>query len=162
MSDIYPQLWLKQIPNFIIAYHDGFGLFNDIRVQNVTHEVQSWADENSEGIKRFAALLNEICKVARDHKGELLEVYCPGPDRVEVRRQHGEGMRTLPQDLSQRWAADGGTRGLGRSDSLIGGGSENESDGDTGGVYVDDDSDAEPDYTACSSEDCGYCGRCSY
>jgi hypothetical protein len=23
MGDIYPQLWIKQIPNFIVAYHDG-------------------------------------------------------------------------------------------------------------------------------------------
>jgi hypothetical protein len=28
MTDIYPQLWIKQVPNFIVAYHDGAGLFS--------------------------------------------------------------------------------------------------------------------------------------
>lgn len=161
MNDIYPLLWLKQIPNFILAYHDGAGLFHDIRVQNVSKDVQSWVDENKEGIKRFAVLLSEICKVARENENQLLEVYCPGGDRLEIRSQYGNGVRTLPEELSQRWAQKRQIGEARRSDSLIGGGYEGVSKGDDAGGS-DNDSDAEPDYTACSAEDCGYCGKCSY
>ncbi|USP79059.1 uncharacterized protein yc1106_06333 [Curvularia clavata] len=160
MNDIYPLLWLKQIPNFILAYHNGAGLFNDISVKNVTKDVQSWVKENTEGVKRFAVLLSEICKVARENEGKLMEVYCPGPGRVEIREQFGVGVPTLPEDLSERWASGGQVAEVRRSDSLVDEGDWEVGNGGDGDV--DDDSDAEPDYTACSAEGCGYCGKCSY
>jgi hypothetical protein len=46
MSDIHPALWIKQISNFVVAYHNGAGLFEDIRVQNVKNDVQAWAKDN--------------------------------------------------------------------------------------------------------------------
>jgi hypothetical protein len=47
------------------------------------------------------------------------------------------------------------------------------SDSDEGGLALGDEYDSdkgwsygsdgeEPDYTACSAEDCGYCGKCTY
>ncbi|KAI0053574.1 hypothetical protein FA95DRAFT_1600722 [Auriscalpium vulgare] len=36
------------------------------------------------------------------------------------------------------------------------------SDNSDDGYYRRNDSEPEPDYTACSAEDCGYCGRCDY
>ena len=165
MSDIHPALWIKQIPNFIVAYHNGAGLFEDIRVQNVKNDVQAWAKDNEEGIRRFATLLDTIVKLARSNAGKLLEVYCPGADRLEVRFQYGKGVHALPADLSDRWE---------KTCMDVVSTQDDESDQfkySDGGIGLDDrykfdtgseDSGSEPDYTACSAHDCGYCGRCTY
>lgn len=160
MSDIYPQLWVKQIPNFIVAYHDGAGLFQDIRVQDVREEVRKWEKDNADAIGRLNVLLREIVAFARE-ENDLLEVYYSGVDGLGIRKQHGEGQPALPVDLRDEWAGEvGGDLYLSDSD---GGGfaldGHPESGSDPWGA---DSEEEEPDYTACSAEDCGYCGKCTY
>jgi hypothetical protein len=160
MTDIYPQLWIKQIPNFIVAYHDGKGLFRDVKVQDVRKDVQNWEIDNVEAIKRLALLLEEIVTFARNNKG-LLEVYSPRKDCLEIRKQYGEDVHVLPNELRDEWARDYGHG----ADVYL-------SDSEDGGLALSDgygsanawgaDSDEEPDYTACSADDCGYCGKCTY
>ncbi|XP_014550542.1 hypothetical protein COCVIDRAFT_42974 [Bipolaris victoriae FI3] len=186
MTDILPQLWLKRIPNFITAYHDGAGLFTDICVQNIETEVSAWATENAAGIKKFAVLLQELVRVAREHSplghDTLLEVYCPDKEKLEVRMQFGEGNEALPYWLRERWEEGSKVFVGSSSDDDV-----NDGDGDNcGGLWLPNryeewysnendedfgpsrryrsyyDSGSEPDYTACSASDCGYCGRCSY
>lgn len=155
MNEFYPQLWIKQIPNFIIAYHDGFGTFPsaDIHVNNVTHNIQTWEQQNKAAIQRLIVMLNKIIEIARQGGQGLLEVYCPSVDHLEIRKQYGEGMPTLPPDLKARW------KGLEEDPAL----SNEEGDQTTaqGGRDLGYYSDDEPDYTACG-EDCGYCGKCTY
>jgi hypothetical protein len=159
MSDIHPALWIKQVSNFIVAYHDGRGLFEDIRVQNVKNDVQAWAADNRDGIRRFATLLDMIVGIARSNASKLLEVYCPGMDRLEIRNQYGDGVHALPADLVDRWEKT--KMGVvstqdDRSDKFEHG---------DGGICLDtdsDDSSSELDYTACSAQGCGYCGKCTY
>jgi hypothetical protein len=159
MSDIYPQLWIKQIPNFIVAYHDGAGLFRDVRLQDVRKDVEIWENENIEAIQRLAVLLEKIVAFARDDKG-LLEVYSPRQDCLELRKQHGEGAHALPRELRDEWSR-GSAGDLYLSDSDEGGlALGDEYDSDNGWSYELDGE--EPDYTACSAEDCGYCGKCTY
>jgi hypothetical protein len=165
MTDIYPLLWIKQIPNFIVAYHDGAGLFQDVRVQDVRKDVDDWEKENMEAIQRLAILLQEIVTFARGHGG-LLEVYSPRKDCFEIRKQHGDGVQALPSELRDEWAKEARARDHERefrdfSDSDEGGlALRDEYNSDKGWSY---DSDGEePDYTACSAEDCGYCGKCTY
>lgn len=162
MSDIYPALWIKQIPNFIVAYHDGRGLFQDVRVQDVRDDMEAWARDNEAGICRFATLLGKIVDFARSKSDKLLEVYCPGKDRLEIRTQYGDGVHALPVDLLDLWEH------MGVASTQSGASDESDySDGGIGfddkyGLYTDsDDSSFEPDYTACS-RDCGYCGKCTY
>jgi hypothetical protein len=170
MSDIYPVLWLKQIPNFIVAYHNvafgGAGVFQDIRVQDVQKDVQAWEESNRDGIHRLAVLLKKIIAVVEEDEQGLLEVYCPGADRLEIRVQYGDGVHALPTDLNDRWVGSGMSAQT--SDDEDDGGlaidnydSDNDDHGGFGYRY-DDDSDDEPDYTACSAHDCGYCGKCTY
>ncbi|KAF1943539.1 hypothetical protein EJ02DRAFT_433108 [Clathrospora elynae] len=161
MNDIYPQLWIKQIPNFIVAYHDGAGLFQDIRVQDVKKDVQRWEKDNKDGIRRLAVLLKNILDIAKNDERGLLEVYCPGADCLEIRSQYGEGAHALPTELSDKWAEnelDPDSTHAGASD-WDDHASGNVYDSDSGFGY---DFDKELDYTACSVEDCGYCGRCTY
>ncbi|KAI4680430.1 uncharacterized protein J4E84_008078 [Alternaria hordeiaustralica] len=159
MTDIYPALWMKQISNFIVAYHDGHGLFEDIQVQDVKSDVRAWVRDNRDGIRRFATLLNEIVDIAKSSTNKLLEVYCPGADRLEVRSQYGDGVHALPADLVERWE---------KTETYVSSTQDDASDEDEyndGGVDIDarygfgngydDDSGSEPDYTACSAEDFG-------
>jgi hypothetical protein len=159
MSDIYPLLWIKQVPNFIVAYHDGAGLFRDVRVQDIRKGVQEWEKDNIDAIRRLEVLLKEIVTFARSNKG-LLEVYSPHKDCLELRKQYGEGEHALPDELRDRWVRPG------VADTYL-------SDSDDGGYTLDGGQDSdngwnassdgdEPDYTACSAEDCGYCGKCTY
>jgi hypothetical protein len=159
MGDIYPQLWIRQIPNFIVAYHDGAGLFEDIRVQDVRADVKAWEKENTAAIQRLAVLLDKILTFARENEG-LLEVYSPGNGGLELRRQHGHGQHVLPHGLRNEWVDEGGVNVDFSAADDDGYGSGRGYDSDDRGKS-DSDSD-EPDYTACSAEDCGYCGRCTY
>ncbi|KAF2649461.1 hypothetical protein K491DRAFT_610725 [Lophiostoma macrostomum CBS 122681] len=167
MQDIYPLLWLKQIPNFIIAYHDGNGLFQDIRVQDVKDDVRVWEADNQDSIRRLVGLLEKIVDIAKKDKSCLLDIYSPSIDRLEIRKQYGEGSHALPQLL--RWKWEGATDDT--VDSIDDGekSETNKTHSDVtatksgGGVYLAYDSDDEKDmnYTACSDV-CGYCGRCMY
>jgi hypothetical protein len=165
MSDVHPALWIKQIPNFIVAYHDGAGLFEDIQVRDVKNDVQAWARDNKDGIRRFATLLGEIVAIARKNASKLLEVYCPGSHRLEIRVQYGDGVHALPADLVDRWEKTeigGFPTPDDASDDFehVDGGIGLDDKYDLG--TISDDSGSEPDYTACSAHDCNYCGKCTY
>ncbi|KAL5398075.1 hypothetical protein PMIN02_001770 [Paraphaeosphaeria minitans] len=155
MNEMYPQLWIKQIPNFIIAYHDGAGLFptSDIQVQKVNYNVQAWEQQNQAGIGRLIVLLGKIVELARNEGAGLLEVYCPSVDCLEVRKQYGGGMHALPLELSAKWKA--------MDEDSTDPDHEYDTKPDHGGLQLGYDSDDEPDYTACG-DDCGYCGKCTY
>lgn len=155
MEDFYPQLWIRQIPNFIIAYHDGLGTFPtaDIHVENIEHKLQAWEKRNKVAVQRLIALLDKIICISQQHRGSLLEVYCPSVDRIEIRKQHGEGVHALPPELMAKWEALEEDAALSNH--------ENNSKLNQGGLQLGLDSDDEPDYTACG-DDCGYCGTCTY
>lgn len=165
MSDIHPALWIKQTSNFVVAYHDGSGLFEDIRVQNVKNDVQAWARDNRHDVRRFVTLLDKIVDIAKSNASRLLEVFCPGMDRLEIRNQYGQGVHALPADLVDGWEKTKMGVVSTQCDA-----SEEFEHGDVGiGLYngygLDTDSEdlsSEPDYTACSAHDCGYCGKCTY
>jgi len=169
MSDFLPVLWLKQIPNFIVAYHDGAGLFRDIRVQDIRHELRTWEEENKEAIKRLVLLLQKITEIAKRDERGLLDVYCPS-DRLEIRRQYGDGSYSMPHSLRAEWEgsakeADNVSSPDESIDTLV----------ESGGVKLSgqggydfsydsdyDSEDGDKDFTACSVDSCGYCGTCSY
>lgn len=155
MDDITPVLWLKQIPNFIVAYHDGSGLFQDqdIHIEDVRPLMTDFEKNNSEAIHSLVVLLQKIVGLSKEDDRGLLEVYCSGNDVLEIRRQFGQGVQALPVSLHKRWEEkchSGGTApGL----------------ADTGhGAYLDDPSQglydlasdtldaADKDFTACSAD----------
>lgn len=166
MDDITPQLWLKQVPNFVVAYHDGFGLFENVQVRDVRKLISDFEKDNADAIRRLVLLLNKVIAIAKADKKGLLEVYCPGQDVLEVRRQFGAGVHALPKALKEQWEARCEHGGL----DLNG---EDTGHGAMPGFGLSDmgneeflgalgDSDAEKDFTACSAEECGYCGECTY
>ncbi|KAH7394504.1 hypothetical protein BKA66DRAFT_410580 [Pyrenochaeta sp. MPI-SDFR-AT-0127] len=164
MNDIYPLLWIKQIPNFIIAYHDGRGMFHDIRVQDVKKDVQIWARNNANAIHRLSTLLHKIIEITKNDEKGLLEVHFSGEGGLEIWSQHGEGVHALPAELMKKWAGNATVL-----ESTGCGASENDGKDEKHGAGHDSDrgwkadwDDEDPDYTACTAEDCGYCGKCTY
>lgn len=157
MADIYPMLWIKQFQNFVIGYHDGAGTFQDIRVQDVREDVKSWEQDNRAAIRRLAVLLEKIVKFARQNSDDLLEVYRTKADRLEIRKQHGQGSHVLPERLRERWnyPVDGGA-------PILASGYEKSTSGSASHSLGFESDDETPDFTACSADECGYCGKCTY
>ena len=164
MDDITPQLWLKQIPNFIVAYHDGAGLFQsqDIHIQDARSLTRTFEEDNAEAIGCLVTLLNKIIKAARAEPSGMLEVYCPGSDELQIRKQFGDGVHALPSDLLDQWEANCDTGGFefGEDDTESGAWEKTYEDALGDSDELSDDGDM--DFTACSVEECGYCGRCTY
>ncbi|KAF2260256.1 hypothetical protein CC78DRAFT_562292 [Lojkania enalia] len=164
MGDVLPVLWLKQIPNFIIAYHDGEGLFENINVRDVQADIDSWEHNNQDALHRLVVLLRKITQLAKSSESGRIEVYSPGVDRLEIHKQYGSGSTTISSPLKAAWERN--------SSSLVESDNEDEDDDQNGVLleqvydrfsdtsYVSDDDNK--DYTACSADSCGLCGKCSY
>lgn len=150
------RLWVRQIPNFIMAYHQ-HGNFNDIEVKDVRKQILQWENDHVDELRVLSALVAEIVSYARHHPDEAFEVCSQQQGVLEMRKLDGSFPRVMPEDLKLAW---GGAESDGGSDSSESQGDQAGSDAE-GGVDVDSDVEGDPDYTACT-EDCGYCGRCKY
>lgn len=164
MDDITPQLWVKQVPNFIVAYHDGGGLFqsHDIHIQDARPLIRTFEKNNAEAIQSLVTLLEKIIDVAKAEPSAMLEVYCPSNEELQIRKQFGDGVRALPRELHDRWVAkcDMGGFALGEDDTGSGAWEGSYEDALSYDSASSDNGDR--DFTACSVEECGYCGRCTY
>ncbi|KAG6059015.1 hypothetical protein E4U32_004305 [Claviceps aff. humidiphila group G2b] len=158
-------LWLRQVPNLILAYHDN-GLFTDIRVMDVRNDVSEWEKKESAVIRKFVALLRQIVDIARSGlaSGCRMELTCEkGAKILCVRDQEPDLPQFLSQDTLQRWETWLDEDDTSHSDS-----DDRESsylmpeDRDSDSDYDRDYRDSNPyDYAACNKE-CAYCGRCMY
>lgn len=149
-----PRLWLTQVQNFILAYHEA-GLFNDVRQIDVSQRSKQWESDNQDLICKFSTLLHRIVKMARARNPDRLEVRWRESGVLEVSEALPEVGETLPVALQIRWSSlkyDGGSES---EDSQY------ESHGEPNSSYLEDE-ESDKDFTACSAEDCGYCGHCSY
>ncbi|KAF2017638.1 hypothetical protein BU24DRAFT_440534 [Aaosphaeria arxii CBS 175.79] len=137
VDNVMPLLYIKQIPNFIIAYHDGAGTFqkDDIHVKSVEKDLQKWETDHRTELNRLSILLEKITEIALKHR-EPLEIYSSEKGLLQIHKQKEGGTHVLPLEWRKKWAGEG-------SDSDEGGGS------DEGGHY-----------TRCSADGCGYCGKC--
>jgi hypothetical protein len=159
MAEIYPRLWVSQVPNFTVAYHrQGTFKEENIQIADVRDEVLNWQGENQESLDQLHLLLNLIIRFTETANvtGQL-EIRRPGPDTIEIRERATDGNHVLPSELLHRW-----TTGAEHVDeeSRFGGGLYGGDDGYCS--RSDSDAELDKDYTACSAEGCGYCGRCTY
>lgn len=160
-ADQLPRLWVSQVPKFILAYHDR-GTFEDITVKDVREEVKSWERDQAEVLSRLAALIHHIIDLVKSRPDGKLELRHVKVGTLEVREQLTDAGDALSDAVRVLWAKGRGTAG-GVASEREGLGCDEDLD------YDHDDDDAfgwdersEPDFTACSADDCGYCGRCSY
>lgn len=149
LSEELPRLWVAQVPNFILAYHTS-GIFEEIQTRNIHHEVEDWERENEDTIRRFAVLLRKIVAFARSTADRKIEVRSSEVNVLELREQTEDVRQTLPAVVEARWI-NGNPHG-----------SASSSDESEPEDFLDWDEGSEKDFTACSAEECGYCGHCSY
>ena len=148
------RLWLTQINNFVLAYHEA-GLFNDVRQIDVSQKVKQWETDNQSILRKFSVLLHEIVVLARTTNADRLELRWRKSGILEVREASLEVGETLSTSTEARWRDQAED-------------TSSDEDGSPEVAYEEhhisysEDEESEKDFTACSSEDCGYCGHCSY
>jgi len=153
------RLWLSQIPNFVLAFHkDGVFEDEDIHVQDVSNKITDWEEDNQVLLRKFASLLKTIVSFARGWEDGRLELRREegSSSTLEFRKQTGDIRRVLPSHLCDRWTkqVQGEQVTTAESPKSL-----------PLDWYEDDterksDDESEEDFTACSAEDCGYCGHC--
>lgn len=163
-ADQLPRLWVSQVPKFILAYHDR-GKFEDITVKDAQKDVKAWEREQARVLSRLAALIHHIIGLVKSRPDGKLELRHARAGSLEVREQLADAGDALPDAVKFLWAkkrcitddvVSEGER-LGYGEDLDYGRDDNDEEG-----LFDWDERSEPDFTACSADHCGYCGRCSY
>lgn len=158
LGEELPRLWVAQVPNFILAYHTS-GIFEEIQIRNVQHEVEDWECENEDTIRRFAVLLRKIVAFARSTVDRKIEVRSSEVNVLELRKQTEDVRQTLPAVVEARWINANPDGSEPSSDESQGPDLRTSPEPED---FLDWDEGSEKDFTACSAEDCGYCGHCSY
>ena len=158
LGEELPRLWVAQVPNFILAYHTS-GIFEEIQRRNVHHEVEKWECENEDTIRRFAVLLRKIVAFARSTMDRKIEVRSSEVNVLELREQTEDVRQTLPAVVEARWINGNPHGSSSSSDETHGPDVRTSLEPED---FLDWDEGSEKDFTACSAEDCGYCGHCSY
>ncbi|KAJ5676128.1 hypothetical protein N7462_009025 [Penicillium macrosclerotiorum] len=99
------RLWIRQIPNFILAYHK-LGKFDDIRVQDVREEMKHWEESEQPSLRKFANLLQMIVSFVRSAEDGKLEIEHGEDEEVlNFRSPGGIVSSVLPLDLEDTWDA---------------------------------------------------------
>lgn len=150
-ADQLPRLWVSQVPNFILAYHN-WGKFEDVTVRDAREEVKTWEREHVDALSCLAALIHQIIELVKSRPDGKLELRHVQVGRLEVREQLTDAGDALSDPVKVLWAKE---RGM--TEDL-----DDDRDYDDDGDAFGWDERSEPDFTACSADDCGYCGRCSY
>lgn len=179
LSDQIPRLWIRQIPSLVLAYHErGFFRSNEVKVHDIKPDIIKWEEDNQRDVRKLIALIKRILDFVKARPSQKMEVRYRDGIGLELREQDTGVKPVLPDDLAARWAGQGKSNveeairevdakeDKGLEDGSADGG-VNLGDKEHGGIKLDDDpddwdSESEKDFTACSAEDCGYCGHCSY
>ncbi|KAK4186487.1 hypothetical protein QBC35DRAFT_501043 [Podospora australis] len=162
LAEELPRLWISHIPTFLLAYHTR-GLFKaeDILIQDVRDEVKNWEQDHKTELAKFAALLNWLVYDNPKEKFELC--FSGGGGKLEVREMLDDAVvEALSDDVKGRWApVSSGTPPPPPP-------AESDSEDEDDKRYTWDydygfyDDEPQPDFTACSADHCGYCGKCDY
>ncbi|KAJ5873610.1 uncharacterized protein N7473_013169 [Penicillium subrubescens] len=103
LEEELPRLWIRQIPNFVLAYHT-FGKFNDIRVQDVREELKLWEASQQPSLARFASLLHMVVSFARSVDNGKFEIeHEEGEKILNIREPGGIVKSVLPTTLASKW-----------------------------------------------------------
>ncbi|EED23739.1 conserved hypothetical protein [Talaromyces stipitatus ATCC 10500] len=98
-SEEAARLWIRQIPNFILAYHK-FGTFDDIRVQDVRDELKQWEESHQPELVKFATLLKMVVSFTRSTEDGKLEIeHEENAKELNLRRPGGVVNGVLPSSL---------------------------------------------------------------
>ncbi|KAF7719426.1 Uncharacterized protein PECH_006862 [Penicillium ucsense] len=106
LEEELPRLWIRQIPNFVLAYHT-HGRFNDIRVQDVREELKHWEASQQPDLIKFATLLHNVVSFARGLNDCKFEIqYEEGEKILNFREPGGIVNSVLPTSLARIWNSE--------------------------------------------------------
>lgn len=106
-NEIATQLWASQTPKLVRAYH-ARGVFHEPVVEDVAEDIRSWERANQEHLRRLAALVAEVMRVARDIGGRMRIKFEKMADTLVIQKSEGELKKMLPEDLYSCWEEKGG------------------------------------------------------
>ncbi|KAI1476383.1 hypothetical protein F4774DRAFT_393465 [Daldinia eschscholtzii] len=164
MDEQFPRLWLRQIPNFITAYHTT-GNFEDVQEKAIQQELLDWENNHQSELQKFASILRQLIVEVKRAGHLKLELCRTGLGPLELREQVGKPREVLPSDWRDTWARQ--HQGPG-SDGAACLSDEEEDDSypsllsrkGESGESDDSDDDFSLDFTGCDPS-CGYCGKCA-
>jgi hypothetical protein len=102
LSEELPRLWVRQIPNFVLAYHT-FGKFKDIRVQDVRENLKHWEESQQPALVKFATF-------ARSTESGKIEIErAEGENALNLREPGGVVNSVLPSVITSKWDVENST-----------------------------------------------------
>lgn len=151
-----PRLWLAGISKLILAFHGG-GVFRDVLIEELSDKMKEWEAANKVPLAKMAALIHRIGDIVRGRSDGKLELCHSQAGVLEIREQLPDAGDALSPAVREMWLES-----TLQSDDDDASSGESGSGDESSGVRIDWDEGEQMDYTACSTETCGYCGRCSY
>lgn len=103
LGEELPRLWINQIPNFILAFHQR-GKFHDIRIQEVGHRVHDWESSHQAELRMFSALLDHICAAVEKAEDSRLEVVYTVERGLQL-QSAGSEWAVMPTNLIEEWTS---------------------------------------------------------
>lgn len=102
MEELYPRLWVSQIPNFIIAYHNS-GVFDDIQNRNILSELRAWETNNDQQLRILHETLHQLISIVKQVRGHTVGVRRTEGGPLEIRKLTQNSWSALPHDLKAKW-----------------------------------------------------------
>lgn len=103
MAETFPQLWIAQTPNLVVAYHMK-GVFVDVKMRDATDDIRKWEAENKESLHGLSQLLKELIRLVSECPGRRAVVEYDGGDQLRI--VGGQGAPLLPDDLYAMWGEE--------------------------------------------------------
>ncbi|KAH6667455.1 hypothetical protein B0J14DRAFT_676513, partial [Halenospora varia] len=152
LSEEISRLWVAQISNFVVAYHER-GIFKpeNIDIQDVKRDVAKWENNHNSVLAQLVALLHILISKAHEQKDGRFEICRSEGGELELRRQLADAGETLSPSVKKEWVR---SSGIGLNSEKV-----DSTEDATNTLSWDDGPDN--DYTACTGA-CRYCGRCTY
>ena len=105
MAEQLPRLWVRQIQQFVLAFHTG-GHFDPPDVIDVTTDIIKWEQKSKTALTRMATLIKDIRDTVTTTGGGMLEVR--GDESSTLRFHEVSGAEianwdALPEKLRKQW-----------------------------------------------------------
>ena len=126
IAEFLPRLWVNQTPNFIIARHE-FGVFKEVNIKDVRHDVQQWESANQVVLSRLHGVLKKLIELTGKAGCSRVQVHrvATGPLLIsEVVKR----WTVLPQDLKVKWQKGEAAHEIGAGTDSDDSDSENENE----------------------------------
>ncbi|PGH35103.1 hypothetical protein GX50_02024 [[Emmonsia] crescens] len=104
MDEALPRLWVRQIPNFVIAYHDR-GVFdpNRIIIKAVKRDIDVWEVENETVLLRLAKVFDSLIKGVKGSEEKNLLVHRAKEGPLELWKTKESCRSAIPTALIAKW-----------------------------------------------------------